>query len=354
MAGTKCFGVPSALDENGKRLGKLSGVCMCDNFYGIYRRLPSPNTPIRFPKDGYRFNDLCEKNRTMQFIYAAWLLGIIVWNGVLLYDFITTMFRLKKSGALTFNVAGRSLVVCIAHRITDMLLVFTYLSLHLGWDHKYWLHDNVRSGALSFGGIFWLLIHLEVLMAWIDLVQKAATLSRTSSTLLVILQWVLRFFTVASGLIYLIYFILGKDLGLMVILLLFVSQIAIQITGRILRRTLCPDLKDSTHANFKAAEAIRFFYSFMLSWEPVHFIFVLSPLFFNGRDWGGIAFMIQPANFCMTGVMMPIAWISYLKFGNKKILSNYPESPTEKILNLVGYGSYNFDQLETKSSEIPK
>jgi ABC-type multidrug transport system fused ATPase/permease subunit len=352
IAGTKCVPVPAALDAGGKPIGGAkakSGVCMCDSFYGSYRRLPTPDSPETFGPDGFAHDDLCAKNVTMQVVYTLWSLMLVALNVVLLTDIITTIVRLKKSNALKFNVAGRSLVICAFHNLFELTLSMVYMMLHLSWDKGYWFHDNIRSSVLSFAALTTNLVHLEVLVAWIDLVQKAATLSRTSNKILIAIQWFLRIFVVAACLVYVYFFFSGVDLGSLVVLLALVTLIAIQIAGRVLRRTLCPNLNDKTHANYKAAEAIRFFYTFLGTWEPLNYFFVLlRPILLTGRDYGALAFLVQPVNFVLPGSIFTASWITYLKFGNKKVLAPYPESWPEKVFGAIGLGALDFTEVDAE------
>jgi hypothetical protein len=306
--------LPNPVSDDG------SLFCDCNTGYGYSRKLPTPNTPLYTLNP----NDYCEVSGTNRFlIIMLAFLGYHTYSRVL-FAIIHLIRCMKKAKTWVNNVATRTLIFLLI----DSTASFVYINCVLFGTTKtgpsLFLFGTVYPVVLALSSLSHKLSTWELVVAWIDLVQKTATLSRTTAPTLTAAKYFLRAVLLVYCVFTLYTFIVTNvDLFFVVNVLLDIAYLIIfNISGRSLRRLLLPDPDDKSHANYPAAESIRSYYVNMTKAFVHNILWYLAwPIFLPQNATIGVAMIFvnfgwPPASNITIEVMLE--YIKVRKFSIQK------------------------------------
>jgi hypothetical protein len=235
-----------------------SYFCECNPGFGYTRKLPTRETPLYT----LNVNDYCEVSGTNRFF------GILLaFNGFyylfhVALEIIHLIRCMKKAKVWINNVATRVLVISLVSALGAFIYICCILfgTTQLGPSH--FLLRVMYPAAVSIATLFFHLAIYEVVVAWIDLVQKTATLSRATAPTLTYAKYLIRAILSVYCVFTLYCYIVSQvEVFYAVTLILdVVYLIASNLSGRSMRRLLLPDPDDKSHANYPAAESIKNYY----------------------------------------------------------------------------------------------
>lgn len=236
-----------------------SGYCECFNAWGFTRKLPTKDMPL------YTLNpeDRCEwKGLTPMLLLSTIFMAL--WYQFWFYSQLVFVIRcIRRAEAWNNNVATRTLICLLfcAVGVTGVTLCHLFGPL----DKSGILFDGVRSYLIGWTSAWQYIMLYELVVAWIDLVQKSATLSRSTAPTLIAAKYFIRICVFVYAIFVTYVFATGSwaTYALFNLIIKLVYIVIINFSGRSLRRMLVPDPDDKSHANFPAAESIRQLYVFL-------------------------------------------------------------------------------------------
>jgi len=294
------------------------GYCNCAAYYAFVRAPPTLDT---LATDEYT----CASSGLPWTMAVIVLLVVAIGNAQSIHEQIVLAIRLKKHGVLKNNVATRLLFLNfwgnnIAHFGIMVIMLMNMFKI----DPNMYLHDYIRSVFFGMMALYRFPIVFEALVAWIDIVQKSATLTRTMSKGLTIIQYLLRVAAIfiAATAMWLYY----KDKKIQYVnidmQLHKILPVVILLAAWRLNSILCPKM-DKKSKNYSKAYGI---------WVLAITVVICMCGYYSGiqmfiRNF----FDASMGNFTAFGtafwhisdLICGKAWIAYIKRGNKKILSQY-------------------------------
>jgi len=304
-----------------------SYFCDCHPGFGYSRKLPTPKTPLYT----LSVNDYCEVSGTSRFfgILLAFNGFYYIFRGVL--EIIHLIRCMKKAKVWVNNVATRVLIFSLVSALGAFIYICSILFGTTQLGPSYFLLQIVFPLGVAIATLFIHLAIYEVVVAWIDLVQKTATLSRATAPTLTFAKYFIRGFLSVYCVFTLYCYIVSKtDFFFAVTLILdVVYLIACNFSGRSMRRLLLPDPDDKSHANYPAAESIKNYYiSITKAYSILIFWYLSWNIFFSAIATIGpamifIQFMWECPFMVAIGVI-----VQYIKFGNRKALLQFQKEPT--------------------------
>lgn len=304
--------------------------CDCNTGYGFSRKLPTPNTPLHT----FNQNDYCEVSGANRFmIIMLAFLGFYTYFRV--FSSVTHLIGcMKKAKTWVNNVAARTLIFLLINSTANFLYINCTLFATTKAGPSVFLFVTAYPVTLAINCLFQKLALYEVVVAWIDLVQKTSSLSRTTAPTLTFAKYFIRAILLMYGVFTLYAFIVSNvDLFFVVNVILDILYLIIfNISGRSLRRLLLPDPDDKSHANYPAAESIRSYYINMTK-AFVHYIFwyLAWPIFLPQNATIGVAMIIvnfgwPPTNNIANEVMLEYIKVREILYSDRKRLQSlsYP------------------------------
>jgi hypothetical protein len=267
-----------------------SDFCDCHPGFGYTRKLPTPKTPLYT----LNVNDYCEVSGTSRFfgILLAFNGFYYIFRGVL--EIIHLIRCMKKAKVWVNNVATRVLIFSLVSSLGAFIHICSILFGTTQLGPSYFFLHIMRTLGIAIATLFMHLAIYEVVVAWIDLVQKTATLSRATAPTLTFAKYFIRgFLSVYCVFTIYCYIVANTDFFFAVTLILdVVYLIASNLSGRSIRRLLLPDPDDKSHANYPAAESIKTYYSSITKAFSVLIFWYLSwNIFFSAMPTIGVAMM---------------------------------------------------------------
>lgn len=251
-------------------------------------------------------------------VMNCWILGGLV------IKIILTIYRVKKNGGYKLNSSCIALTTMPIQVVADFIGNLIPLISGMGWDPYWTLYDERKFAYI----LFYLganIYKFEIMVAWLDLVQKTKTLSKRSSTSITVCRFFLRLVNILTALAgtmtfygnkYDFYLWLNGSISPIIMITTALSGISIQ-------RVLCKNMNDVTNPNWKAAAAIRRVYlcsvvgEYAIGQIRIYFIKTL----FNPLT-GSIAWYLGAyRDYCKAEMVR--VWFNYLLYGNRRYLKDY-------------------------------
>jgi len=312
-----------------------SSYCECFNAFGFTRKLPTKDTPL------YTLNpeDRCERQGWTTMMYLASIFMAFWWQFWFYSQLVFVIRCIRRAEAWTNNVATRTLILLVFSCVGVTAATLCYLFSPN--DKSGVLFDGVRSYCIGWVSAWQNIMLYELVVAWIDLVQKTATLSRSTAPTLIAAKYFIRICVISYAIFVTYVFASGTwaSFALLNLAIKIIYLIIINFSGRSLRRMLVPDPDDKSHANFPAAESIRQLYVCLTisivnqTLVEISWLILMGSAAFLGTQMIIGAILWQ-------GSMMIIFYIvlQYVKFGSRKSIRKFESEPTF-LDNLVGNGN---------------
>ena len=306
-AGMWCFTNP---------VDKKQKYCDCASLSGLARKAPTPDMPLYL--ENVDQHAVCENNPWTSLFVFFFMAMPTYWSIRVMSDCLYIISCLKKEKAWTNNVAGRTLILVFLLAASVIIALISYLTSMGNIDPSAWILDHIRPLAIAMAAATFAVMQLEVLVVWIDLVQKAATLSRTTTRTLMLAKYFIRAVNVMYCFVTAVAFFIGK--GAVVVplhpLMSVGSLVIVNFTGRSLRKTLCPDPNEKSHPNYLAAESIKLLYTDLTKALPFVFIWQISYFFFENARSMGPAIWVTVMGWMTSGGVSGNVWLRYVKVRN--------------------------------------
>lgn len=289
-------------------------------------------------------------------VFNVFLAAMNCWIlGGLLIKILLTIYRVQKNGGYKLNSSCIALTTIPIQVISDFLMNLLPLYSSMGWDPYWEVYDARKSGYVLyyFGANIY---KFEIIVAWLDLVQKTKTLSKRSSTSINVFRMILRLVNVmtASAGIMVFY---GNKFELNIWLNGSISPIimvSVALSGIAIQRVLCKNMSDVTNPNWKAAAAIRRVYlanvigEYAIGQIRILFLKVLFNPLTGSISW----YLGAYRDFCKAEMVR--VWFNYLLYGNRRYLKDYDVNAVSAYFGFTTIGlngsTFSSTSSSTKSS----